>query len=333
MTRFNGKAWLLTYSTGYVQHTAILKKMKERNREVTEAKIVNELGQTNHKHTHAFIVFKKSIDLTSPRWADVGEHHPNIVRIKWNLKNRMNVYNYLLKELKKEEQSEHTEFGCERYKEKQTARAAKVLDCDNVLDAMIEGGLQHAIQAKVMWEEQASMITAEPDKAPDEWNELQDYVMQYTETKPDDRHILWITDEKGGAGKTRVAGYLNDRGAMYIAGGNSKDIIYAVTEELKRGWCGKTIIFDFPRQFEDYHTIYMALEQLKNRRIFNSKYNSRAMKLKHNVHIIVMANWWPKVEKMSLDRWILIETTNRGRDIELRDANNIKEDITQDRYL
>ena len=69
-------------------------------------------------------------------------------------------------------------------------------------------------------------------------------------------------------------------------------------------------MLDIPRHQLDY-VGYGALEQLKNGMIYSGKYEGGTC-LFDNPHVIVFANEPPKIEKMSLDRWKIIDLNELG---------------------
>lgn len=111
------------------------------------------------------------------------------------------------------------------------------------------------------------------------------------------RKISWVYDEKGGSGKSMFARWLVYCGAILFTTSKTADITYAYNGQ-------KIIIFDFSRSLEE-HLNYGVIESLKNGMVFSSKYKS-GMKVFKPPKIIVLANFPPVMNKMSLDRWDLI---------------------------
>jgi len=120
-------------------------------------------------------------------------------------------------------------------------------------------------------------------------------------TTPNDRKIIWYVDEDGGKGKTFMSRFLYANHGAAILGGRGKDMFYAYKNE-------KIVIFDLSRaatgedgQVWDFD--YEAMESIKDGLFFNTKYESGARYREEPAHVIVFANGWPLMDKLSLDRW------------------------------
>lgn len=116
-------------------------------------------------------------------------------------------------------------------------------------------------------------------------------------TEPDDRHIHWFINPRGNIGKTVFAKYMAVRhGATVLTNGKTADLAYICDSPT-------IVIFNLARSAED-HFNYQALESIKDGMILSAKYESR-MKLFNPPHVIVLANWGPDTEALSIDRWII----------------------------
>lgn len=145
-------------------------------------------------------------------------------------------------------------------------------------------------------------------------NLIMDYVPRLTWQKkildlicsePDPRKIVWVYDCQGNHGKTYLAMHLTDKyGAFYTNGGKQTDISY--------GYDGQAIVvFDYVRDAKEY-VGYGIIEQLKNGILYSPKYES-GLKRYNVPHVIVMANFRPEQEKLSHDRWQIIELNSVGQ--------------------
>lgn len=126
------------------------------------------------------------------------------------------------------------------------------------------------------------------------------HLLRYIDQEPDNRSILWICDEKGGAGKTSIARHIYDtrQGVAYI-GGKATDMKYAVACMKPKP---KIIIINLARSVEHYVS-YAGIEEIKDGIYFSGKYESQTVRL-DCPHIIVMANFLPEYDALSSDRWI-----------------------------
>lgn len=118
----------------------------------------------------------------------------------------------------------------------------------------------------------------------------------------DSRKIIWVNDPKGNNGKTFLSKYLIAmHNGFYVMNGKNADIAHSYNYE-------PIVIFDYSRSQEE-HINYGIIEQLKNGIIFSPKYNSHT-KLTDNTKIICFANFAPDLEKLSQDRWELVNLEN-----------------------
>ena len=130
--------------------------------------------------------------------------------------------------------------------------------------------------------------------------DVKDLVIQ----EPDDRTITWIWGAKGGEGKTQLAKYLcYHHNALYAAGSKTADIMNLVfNSDMDKH---RIVIWNMPRDTDQWGIKYTQLEQVKDGIIFNGKYET-GMKLYNSPHIVVFANFAPDGSKMSEDRWKVI---------------------------
>lgn len=116
---------------------------------------------------------------------------------------------------------------------------------------------------------------------------------------PDDRTIYWYYDPTGNKGKTQFCKYMAVKhGAIVLNNGAFKDLACALPDNPKM------VLFNFPRSIEGAVN-YGAIECIKDGMIFSAKYESK-MKLFNSPHIVIMCNFLPRTEEMSMDRWKII---------------------------
>jgi hypothetical protein len=161
------------------------------------------------------------------------------------------------------------------------------------------------------------------------FNEIYTFLLRTDE----DRKIIWYYDKIGNSGKTLLSKYLcinMENEIICLSNGKSADISYLYKGE-------KIIIFDLSRSLEDM-TNYSIIEKLKDGQIFSPKYESTT-KIYISPMVIVFANFYPEIHKLSKDRWdirILIDGTyakkiNVNENIESIEEEihyNTEEDIT-----
>lgn len=114
-----------------------------------------------------------------------------------------------------------------------------------------------------------------------------------------DRTILYVKDFKGNTGKSFLCDYiLYHYDSILFTNAKSSDIAYAYNGETY-------ILFDFSRTIEG-HINYSIVEHLKNGRIFSTKYNSK-IKIFNIPKIVIMANFLAELDKLSRDRWDILD--------------------------
>jgi len=132
----------------------------------------------------------------------------------------------------------------------------------------------------------------------EELYEWQKKVIEICKEVPDDRTIHWIWDEDGNKGKSALVKYLVVKHHGMIVTGRSGDIKYQIANaDLPPD----IILFDVTRARRG-HVNYNALEEIKNGLFSSTKYESK-MVLIPSPHIFCFANFEPRLELMSMDRW------------------------------
>lgn len=126
---------------------------------------------------------------------------------------------------------------------------------------------------------------------PNYWQELALHKLNMQ----NDRKVLWIIDEEGGRGKTYLAKFLvSSSKAFYVQQGKKEDFAYAFDNQ-------PIICFDYTRADKEYVN-YSAIESFKNGMIWSPKYQA-ITKICTPPKIICFSNWSPDLEKLSRDRW------------------------------
>lgn len=113
------------------------------------------------------------------------------------------------------------------------------------------------------------------------------------------RQIGWIVDYKGGLGKTELSKWLIvNKGAIRLTSGGTKDLAFCYNGQ-------SIVIFDLPRTMKETLN-YQVIEGLKDGILFSGKYESE-VKIFKPPHIYVFSNFYPNVEALSKDRWLIKE--------------------------
>jgi len=115
---------------------------------------------------------------------------------------------------------------------------------------------------------------------------------------PDDRTITFVVDLVGNTGKSWFSHYyctLHDN-AQVLLPGKKVDMAYALDPSIR------VLFIDAPRSKQGEYIQYDFLEDVKNGYVFSPKYESRVKQLK-SVHVVVMMNELPDMNKLSADRY------------------------------
>jgi hypothetical protein len=118
------------------------------------------------------------------------------------------------------------------------------------------------------------------------------------------RTIYWLWEPEGNWGKSVLATYLIDQKNAIEVSGAAKDCFCGIANCLDQKDID-IVIFDIPRSSLDYVS-YQAIEKIKDGKFFSGKYESGMVRF-NRPHIICFANEMPNVEKLSQDRWKIID--------------------------
>ena len=110
------------------------------------------------------------------------------------------------------------------------------------------------------------------------------------------RHIYWIEDPKGAAGKSRLTTYMCREMNAVELDGRQSDAAFSYTGQ-------PIVLFDLARAVDliTLKDLYIVGEKLKNGQIYSSKYQSR-LKVFEVPHVIYFSNSPPPVGVWSADR-------------------------------
>lgn len=131
-------------------------------------------------------------------------------------------------------------------------------------------------------------------------------ILNIVKSEPDDRTIHWCWEHQGNRGKTALCKLLCSRYGALCISGKSSDCKYAIIKykELHRHY-PHVVLFDIPRSNIDYIN-YEAIEKVKDGLFFVGKYESQQV-IMNPPHIFIFANEYPTIDKLSADRWKIID--------------------------
>lgn len=139
----------------------------------------------------------------------------------------------------------------------------------------------------------------------------QQTLIAVVEEEPSDRLVYWYYSKKGCTGKTTFARYLHRKYGALLLCGKASDMKNGIIEYLKtNGDTPEIIIYDLPRGFSKEYVSYNGLEEIKNMFFYSGKYEG-GMIDGNPPHFIIFSNEQPDVDKMSKDRWRIVDIDNK----------------------
>lgn len=129
-----------------------------------------------------------------------------------------------------------------------------------------------------------------------------------------DRQILFVQDQSGNSGKSKLARFILDthpENTFYCNSGKSKDVAHAISKVHNL----KYAIFDYPRNTHPQYLPWNILEGLKDGLISSPKYDSRTIKFHGTVKVLVLTNHDLATEhaRLTADRWSVIDLDTTSR--------------------
>ncbi len=135
-------------------------------------------------------------------------------------------------------------------------------------------------------------------------------ILKIVGTEPDDRTIHWYWGV-GNLGKTSFCKYLTANYGAIALSGKAADMRNGIIEYAKTN-CGETpelVLINIPRSFDLDYISYEGIENVKDMYFYSGKYEG-GMVCGNCPHIFVFANEPPKINKLSMDRWVVREIEN-----------------------
>lgn len=297
---------LLTYKD-HLDKVKLKEFIEKDGRETKEFHIVHETGKSDedhpYEHTHVAVWFKKRLDTKNARFFDYFKYHPNIKKVGPKKDDWKRVVQYLFKEEdnKKDLPVEYKDERC------------------IVTDIQGSSSLEEALKKFIRRPQDLSYVAGilslwdfKPHKSPrviQELNEWQQELYDEISLPPDDRKIVWLIDQVGGAGKTQLAKYLMvtepEKYYCVLQCGAMRDFSTVYELAVNSGWEGHCMIFNLSRDDES-HSVYRPIEGVKDGMITTTKYRGKTT-IADSAHVVVFANWAPDVDRISHDRWDIRE--------------------------
>nr|UOF78986.1 rep protein [Cressdnaviricota sp.] len=165
---------------------------------------------------------------------------------------------------------------------------------------------------KLSWQEEIDAEILEEEYKDVVWREWQQKIFDIIETKRDRRVINWIVDLEGNGGKSFLCMYLSITQSVILADGKKADVYHQILTAKNEKRRFDIILLDVPRASLEYVN-YDVLEKIKSGLIFSGKYEGGFVRFKP-VHLFVFANEYPNMDKLSKDRWNIIEINQNNLD-------------------
>lgn len=298
--RFANTQALLTYK-GHVGKENIHKFLDNLGvRNVIAIVVSHETGKDgDYDHTHVIVKWDAVFQTSNSRKFDYDGIHPNI-KILPGKKGFKDGLKYLSKE-------DNDIYKWGDVPEEDVNMEDKVNDIlakDNLLDAIKEAkSWNEVIPIMQLWEKEAKrfQIMARQEKMMERLRNLKLRPCQIEMHKrlinQDNRKILWVVDTKGGCGKTTFLRWLR---AKY-----GKHRTFRMTNKARDNghmWNGEEfVMLNLVRTKEEYIS-YEAIEDMKDGWASSGKYGGKDEMYEHP-KVIVVANFHPYLEALSMDRW------------------------------
>lgn len=269
----------------------------------TKAKTVHMAHETADKHhpyahTHVIVEWETAFQTKDCRRFDYEDIHPHIKPIK--TKDQLeHTYRYLTKEDPECAyllEMEHQGF------------ARRTWACKTLQEALETCNRPSDVLGTITMFKNKPRPQLEPDII-EEFRPWQHKLLVELKGVPDDRHILWVYDPRGGAGKSRLARHIEDTGMGILISGTTslRDVAFIIKTAIDNGENLGVVVVDLTRSFRD-RDIYNLLEMLKNGRMVSPKYESARLRWRPG-HVVVFANFLPQHGACSQDRWWIREVS------------------------
>lgn len=291
--RFQNQKCLLTYS-GKVDKVRYIEWFVDLHGfQMKFIRLAHEHYKDGGDHTHVLVDYGKVFNKrNAEEWFDYEELHPNIKLITSKLH-----WDRCVKYLGKED-PENADLLVTKKK-----WIDKVNECNTVQDALALCEVPAHVPGTLMAFRCKPIVRVIKEHELKHW---QSVIWFELDSEPDDRHVNWIVDRKGGGGKTWLCRYyrfknINDV-LLVNAMGGMRDFSTIVRNAISTGWNGRVLLINLSRSDED-KAIYAPIEASKDGIFTATKYDGMSFDIPQDTHVYVFANWCPDVDKLSLDRW------------------------------
>jgi len=133
-------------------------------------------------------------------------------------------------------------------------------------------------------------------------------ILKLIKEEPDNRTIHWYWSKEGKMGKTQFCKYLSAVHNAACLHGKGSDVRNGIVEysENNEGTLPEIVVFPIVRSYNTDYLCYESLENIKDMYFYSGKYHG-GMVNGNSPHLIVFSNEPPAYEKLSVDRWKVVE--------------------------
>lgn len=141
------------------------------------------------------------------------------------------------------------------------------------------------------------------------WKPWMTEIKNVIDKEPDFRKIYWFWDRKGNIGKTLFSKWIfTEYDRVVIVSGRATDMKNCIIQyEDKNFHLPKIVLINVPRSKEGFVS-WSGIEEIKDMMFYSGKYEG-GMVCGANPHVIIMANYPPELNMLSIDRWHIREIT------------------------
>jgi len=300
--RLANKYILLTYKT-HIDKVKYLEFFNGKFKGNVEwIRLAHETGdKTNpYNHTHVVASAKKIFSTRNARFLDYENLHPHIMTLKTK-KAFADAKIYIAKE-----DNENADL-----KEYEPSLVQGIMSCATDMEALEKYCQKPNDAAGILtlrgmktYDFRTEKVIVKP-KHP--W---QFALLDMLKEKANRRDVIWILDKVGNTGKSELGDYIEDTcdGAWTMINKVNRmaDLAEIILGELSKGWKCEGIMFDLTASAEHNSGFYDGIECIKNGRLTSTKW--KGAKIRFDIpHVVVFANFLPKIDAMKMDRWKIFE--------------------------
>lgn len=296
MIMSRAKYWTLTLNNPSSDEKAMIRKMGEDG--VFDYLVIgNEVGESGTPHLQGFVSMKERVRLAQLKQKISARAHYEVAKYPEKAaeycKKDGDFYEFGELVLKKGKRSDIDGFKDDVKKKKLSLRELR--DKHSIVFAKYPQFCTQYIQ------DNNCTLEVEPHVLYG-WQES---LFHELKLEADPRKVVFCVDLIGNSGKSWFCHYTASvlPNVQVLLPGKKADMCMMVDIDAR------IIFLDATRSKQGEYILYDFLEELKNRYIFSSKYQSVLKCLKKTPHVVVMMNEFPDMSKLSMDRYHILEVS------------------------